>query len=312
VPVPIKANCRVEGIKFAEYAAGATPDSGHFQVLEESMGIQMEGQELKWIELVLVNYKDENNQKYYKRYYVMPNSLLDPAEAPAPTKTGYSLAGWRRYGEQKLWDFETDLIVRERTNPVLLEVWKLEAPAVSVTDRSARANGNENVTMTAEVSHVLSGLTCTYAWYKDGALLEGKTANTLTVGEPGVYTVKVTASDGKLTSEKEINFPIDSMEVFPNMVDTPVLDTPVVDTPPVIVEPEDQEPGDEGDVEEATGGEIIDGEPEDETEIDEGPVDEVEEAPKTGDGSHTGLQMALLGIAAAAVLKMKKRGSVMK
>ena len=55
--------------------------------------------------------------------------------------------------------------------------------------------------MTAQPSHDAENITYTYQWYKDGQLLEGQTQSTLTVSENGSYTVKVTAADGKNTTD---------------------------------------------------------------------------------------------------------------
>ena len=89
-------------------------------------------------------------------------------------------------------------IVTERMT--LLEVWALNAPAVSVKAEETTVHTGGNIVLTAEVSHDLDSVTYTYAWYKDGALLEGETASTLTVTETGGYTARVTASDGTMVS----------------------------------------------------------------------------------------------------------------
>lgn len=99
-----------------------------------------------------------------------------------PTKQGYLFAGWTQGGgtEPKL----TVTIPRGSTGDKIYTAhWTLSAPTVTLSADPADASGTYGggspvVTLTAQASHEV-GVTDTYAWYKDGQLLDGKTGSTL-------------------------------------------------------------------------------------------------------------------------------------
>lgn len=97
-----------------------------------------------------------------------------------------------------MWDFSTGIV--ENDNLSLLAVWGPAAPAVTLTADKTTVHVEGDFTLTATPSHPLSEVTYSYAWYRDGVLLDGETNATLTTDEPGSYTVKVTATKGRLTS----------------------------------------------------------------------------------------------------------------
>lgn len=118
-----------------------------------------------------------------------------PVTAPEITRTGYTLDGW--YNGDVQWDFSSGVT----ENITLTAKWTLDAPTVSLTANKTEATYGEKITLTATPLHATS-VSYSYKWYKDGAEL-GSTNATLTienVSDSGSYTVKVTASDGTLTS----------------------------------------------------------------------------------------------------------------
>lgn len=118
----------------------------------------------------------------------------------APEKTGYTFDCWM--DGQNVWDVENDRVTDDLT---LTARWTLDPSAVELTADKTEAIYGETITLTAEVSHAAgdSISAYTYEWYKGDGKLEGETGGTLTltdVDQSGSYTVKVTASDGTLTS----------------------------------------------------------------------------------------------------------------
>lgn len=120
---------------------------------------------------------------------------------PTTTRTGYTFNGW--YDGNRKWDFENGKVTSDLT---LTAHWTLNAPGVTLTADKTEATyngGGAVITLTAKPSHAAAGVSYTYAWYKDGAVISGATDPTLdlsTVADSGSYTVKVTASAWTLTS----------------------------------------------------------------------------------------------------------------
>ena len=119
------------------------------------------------------------------------------APDPAPTKTGYIFGGW--YKDNSLnddWDFSSDKVTE---NITLYAKWTLEAPSVTITGAPEESvTYGTSVTLTASVTHNVSGLDYTYQWYKGDTELADQTASTLvlsTVADSGEYNVEVTATD---------------------------------------------------------------------------------------------------------------------
>lgn len=115
-----------------------------------------------------------------------------------PTKTGYTFDCWMN--GQSEWNFDSQVTA----DLTLIAHWTLDAPTVSLTASGTEVTYGTEITLTATATHTASGnITYTYEWYKDGEKLDDKADRTLTienVADSGSYTVKVTASDGTLTS----------------------------------------------------------------------------------------------------------------
>lgn len=200
-PVSVQANYSIEGTTAVTYAAGLEPDLSQFASVVARMGLAQDGQDLKWVELYRVVFKTSNNQTTYKTIYVQPNGKIPADAAPAPTLEGYTLAGWIPYGGSTLWDFETNTVGKSPMS--LLAAWQLNPPTVALSADKAAVHVGESITLTATPDHPIKNAVYSYAWYKDGELLEGETASTLTVTESGSYTVKVAATVGSQTSTVE-------------------------------------------------------------------------------------------------------------
>lgn len=123
-------------------------------------------------------------------------SYNDKISAPEITRAGYTLDGW--YNGNAEWDFATGVT----ENLTLTAHWTLNAPTVELNASAESVTYGQGITLTATPDHDAS-VTYTYEWYKDGEKLDDKVDSTLTienVNDSGSYTVKVTASDGTLTS----------------------------------------------------------------------------------------------------------------
>lgn len=117
---------------------------------------------------------------------------------PAPTKTGYTFAGWYD-NEGFSGDAVTEITAIDTGNKTFYAKWTLEVPTVKLTADKNDVTYGEEITLTAALSHAATGLTYTYEWYKDDAALPGKTESTLTltdVADSGSYHVAVTVGDG--------------------------------------------------------------------------------------------------------------------
>ncbi len=119
------------------------------------------------------------------------------AEPDDPVKSGYTFTAW--YNGSDVWDFD-DPVQNDLT---LTAGWTLNPPTTVTIDGApagAVEYGSTEVTLTARAEPAAGdGITYVYEWYKDGKLLDGETAATLTltdVADSGTYTVRVTASDG--------------------------------------------------------------------------------------------------------------------
>lgn len=115
----------------------------------------------------------------------------------APTKTGYVFDGW--YKESSCtteWNFSSDKVTE---NITLYAKWTLEAPSVTITGAPEEpVTYGTSVTLTASVTHNVSGLDYTYQWYKGDTALTDQTESELTltdVADSGEYKVEVTAKD---------------------------------------------------------------------------------------------------------------------
>lgn len=101
--------------------------------------------------------------------------------------------------ELKVTSAVGDMIVQETVNEdgsktyELVSAEQFAAPKVTLSADRTEVEAGETILLTAKAIHEEDGVTYSYAWYKDGKLIEGAQADTLKVTESGSYTVKVTA-----------------------------------------------------------------------------------------------------------------------
>lgn len=101
--------------------------------------------------------------------------------------------------ELKVTSAVGDMIVQETVNEdgsktyELVSAEQFAAPKVTLSADRTEVEAGETILLTAKAIHEEDGVTYSYAWYKDGQLIEGAQADTLKVTESGSYTVKVTA-----------------------------------------------------------------------------------------------------------------------
>lgn len=134
--------------------------------------------------------------------------------APTTTRAGYTFAGWFADNNEQ-WDFSTGVTA----DLTLTAKWTLNAPTVSLSADKNNVTYGEKITLTATASHDAS-VSYTYEWYKDGVKLDDKVDSTLTienVNDSGSYTVKVTASDGTLTSAVEKSIQVSIGKATPTL-----------------------------------------------------------------------------------------------
>lgn len=203
-PIEINANYRTTGTVAVRFPEGtdAVGKESLFTTEDEMTMLLGDEHELAWGETIRVVFNSPDNRDTYKKIYIRPDSAIDPSQAPTveggevTPPAGYILSGWREYGEQDFWDFETKISDRK----TLLAVWGLDTPSITVDQDKESAHVGEQITLTASAGHQVKDAVFSYQWYKDGNKLNGETNSVLTVTESGSYTVKVSASDGKLTS----------------------------------------------------------------------------------------------------------------
>lgn len=198
-PIEVTRSNNKFDIAAVEYAAGLTPNLKDFVSGAIFETFRIDGQTLKWADASIVYFYDENGDEYKdNRHGVIMDGKIDPADAPTPTKTGYTLAGWRNRSTGEMWDFENDTVSSSFTR--LDVVWSLNVPTVDVEAEPLTPHEGKEAVLTATADHELGNVTYSYQWYKDGVAITDATADTLNVSEAGSYTVKVKASDGTLTS----------------------------------------------------------------------------------------------------------------
>ena len=148
------------------------------------------------------------------------------AEEPdAPTRAGYTFAGWFLGNAEDAFDFDTKIT----DNITLTARWTLVPPTVEITGATTGTynGGQPVVTLTANATHAASGVTYSYQWYKGNTALTGETGQTLelsTVADSGSYRVVVTASDGSQTSGETTSSPV-TVTIQPASVPIPAADS---------------------------------------------------------------------------------------
>ena len=134
----------------------------------------------------------------------------DKAEKPKITAKGKFISGWyttEDFKEGTEWNFD-DPITEDIT---LHAKWELNKPTGTLEAEGGitTVHIGKTVKLKATANHdATDEITYSYQWFKDGKALGGKArakegTNEKEVDETGDYTVKVTASDGTLTSSAE-------------------------------------------------------------------------------------------------------------
>ena len=100
-----------------------------------------------------------------------------------------------------------------------------DEPTVTVSKGTTGADGS--VVLTAQASHGLETATFTYQWNDANGAIDGATSEKYTATKDGIYTVKVTASDGTSTAsvtsaEVAVEITIPEPEPTPGDDDKPV------------------------------------------------------------------------------------------
>ena len=108
-----------------------------------------------------------------------------------PVRAGYTFAGWKT-SDGKAYDFDAPV-----TGPLTISSsWTLNVPTVSVGADNAKPLQGETVRLIASVELAAdSGITSAYQWLLNGEPIAGATESTLSVSEPGTYSVRVSIAD---------------------------------------------------------------------------------------------------------------------
>lgn len=154
----------------------------------------------KEVQVYNIAFNSDGGSQVDSQLVVKDGKATQPA---APQKDGYTFNGWVK--GQTAWTFD-DPVTGDLT---LTAKWTLDEPAVTLEADKTRVTYGEQITLTANAGHSGgAGVVLTYAWYKDGTLLHGKTGNTLTlsdVTDSGSYHVVVTAEGDGQTQEVTSN-----------------------------------------------------------------------------------------------------------
>ena len=154
----------------------------------------------KEMQVYRISFNSDGGSQVDSQLVVKDGKATQPA---APQKDGYTFSGWVK--GQTAWEFD-DPVMGDLT---LTAKWTLDEPAVTLEADNTRVTYGEQITLIANAGHSGgAGVTLSYAWYKDGTLLRGKTGNTLTlsdVTDSGNYHVVVTAEGDGQTQEVTSN-----------------------------------------------------------------------------------------------------------
>lgn len=220
-PIEISRSNSLYDIPAVNYADGLTPNRDNFISGSLFDGFVVDGQNLNWAEASIVYFYDEDEKTEYREYRhgVVLGETIDGDDVPTPSKTGYTLSGWKERGTDDVWDMENDQVSKSTTR--LVAIWSLNVPTVSIETTSTNVHEGQTSVLEAKATHELDNLTYTYQWYEDGVALEGETKSTLTVSESGNYMVKVKASDGQKTSAEVesavLEFTVEDHVYVPNV-----------------------------------------------------------------------------------------------
>ena len=147
----------------------------------------------KEVQVYSIAFNSDGGSQVDSQLVVKDGKATQPA---APQKTGYTFGEWMN--EQTAWEFD-DPVTGDLT---LTAKWTLNTPTATLEANKTSATYGDPITLTAKTNYVKGDdVTVSYAWYKDGTLLNGETGDTLTltnVADSGSYKVKITAEgDGQ-------------------------------------------------------------------------------------------------------------------
>lgn len=164
--------------------------------------------ELEKVDVIIA----EKDGPEYVTIKVTPDNKISKDSIPEMNKPGYILDGWET-ADGTAWDLDKDTVKGSMT---LHPVWKLDIPEAELHTEGnvTSVHAGQGLKLTATATHdALDGITYDFTWFKGGeeikdankangiALAAVPGTSELTVTEAGDYSVKITASDGKLTSE---------------------------------------------------------------------------------------------------------------
>ena len=164
--------------------------------------------ELEKVDVIIA----EKDGSEYGTIKVTPGDKISEDSISEMNKPGYILDGWETT-DGTAWDLDKDVVTGSMT---IHPVWKLDVPEAELHTKGnvTSVHAGQELKLTATATHAApDGITYDFTWFRDGeeikdankangiALTAAPGTSELAVTEAGDYSVKITASDGKLTSE---------------------------------------------------------------------------------------------------------------
>ena len=167
-----------------------------------------------------ISIKEKDGSADYGTITVKKNDKISWDQIPETVKKpGYEISGWEKE-DGSTWDLDNDVVTE---NMALHPVWKLKHPEATLNTEGnvTEVHVGQGLKLTAAATHDgPENITYNFVWYKDGKEIKDVAAaneaavqaadgtSSIIVREAGEYSVKVTATDGKQTSDEVACGPI--------------------------------------------------------------------------------------------------------
>ena len=167
-----------------------------------------------------ISIKEKDGSTDYGTITVKKNDKISWDQIPEMVKKqGYEISGWEKE-DGSTWDLDNDVVTE---NMALHPVWKLKHPEATLNTEGnvTVVHAGQGLKLTAAATHDgPENIVCNFVWYKDGKEIKDVAAaneaavqaadgtSSIIVREAGEYSVKVTATDGKQTSDEVACGPI--------------------------------------------------------------------------------------------------------
>lgn len=167
-----------------------------------------------------ISIREKDGSTDYGTITVKKNDKISWDQIPETVKKpGYEIGGWEKE-DGSTWDLDNDVVTE---NMALHPVWKLKHPEATLNTEGnvTEVHVGQGLKLTAAATHDgPESITYNFVWYKDGKEIQkvekadevstqaADGTSSIIVREAGEYSVKVTATDGKQTSDEVACGPI--------------------------------------------------------------------------------------------------------